>query len=72
MSMFGDIAREGLTQDLCQKLSDKIEKYPRAKRALCEIGLEMIDDMYCSSTWTKKYYEIFRNGVKIRQTKKKS
>lgn len=71
MSMFGDIAKEVLTQDLCQKLTDKIEKYPEAKRALSEIGLEMIDGEYCNTAWTKEYYEIFRNGARPIQTEAK-
>jgi predicted metal-dependent HD superfamily phosphohydrolase len=70
MSMFGDIAKEGLTEFLYQKLVEKINKYPEAKRALCEIGLEMFDD-YCSSTFIKNCYEIFKKGARPSQIKEK-
>lgn len=72
MNMFGDIARENVIEDLCYKLSAKIKKYPRAKRALCEIGLEMIDKMHYSTDWTEEYTETFKKGAEPCQRQKKN
>lgn len=60
MSMQGDWAREDMTQVICKKLKEKIEKYPEATSALKEIGIEMLDLLPNTPEWTHNYYKLFR------------
>lgn len=63
MGILGDMAREGKTQFLCEKLAEKIGKYgehPEAVKALKEVGIEMLDTLPNIPEWANKYYQLFR------------
>lgn len=61
MSMMGDIARENAAQFLCQKIVEKIEKYPTAEKALKETGIEVLAMLPNIPDWARHYYKIFNN-----------
>jgi hypothetical protein len=60
MGMQGEAAIESMTQFLCKKLEEKIEKYPEATKALKEVGTEILNDLPNIPEWTGKYYQLFR------------
>lgn len=60
MGLMGDMARESETQFLCKKLAEKIEKYPKAAKALKEVGIEMLNDLPNTPEWAYRYYKLFR------------
>lgn len=61
MSMISDMTRESDAEFLCQKIVEKIEKYPEAEKALKEIGIEWLDGLPNIPQWANHYYNLFRN-----------
>lgn len=61
MSIIGDMVRESDAQFLCEKIVEKIKKYPEAEKALKEIGIEFLDELPTIPKWARHYYNIFNN-----------
>lgn len=59
MSIHGDIARENDVQFFCEKIAEKIEKYPEAAKVLKELGAEMLNILPNIPKWANKYYNLF-------------
>jgi hypothetical protein len=60
MSLQGELAGESTIEFLCKKLKEKIKKYPRAAKALKEVGIEMLDSLPNIPEWANKDYRFFR------------
>jgi hypothetical protein len=60
MSMQGDWAREDITQIICKKLKEKMEKYPASTPALKEIGNEMLNLLPNVPDWADDFHQLFR------------
>jgi predicted metal-dependent HD superfamily phosphohydrolase len=61
MSMFGDIARQGMADDLFVKIKEKIKEYPESEEALKELGMEVLEYGYEYGNPPKEYVDFFQN-----------
>lgn len=62
--MQGDIAREEVVKFFCEKIAEKIKKYPEAATALKELGTEVFKILPRIPDWAWDfYYPLFHKGV---------
>lgn len=54
-----DQSSQEVVRIICDKLVEKIGKYPETSTALKEIGIEMLDLILGKPEWTSSYYESF-------------